>query len=71
MSAADHQAALSRQEQIWGGLYGPPQARELIAEVSRILDAEPDAEPADVFARVEPQDDTDWDEAGTNRPGFG
>lgn len=63
--------ALTRQEQIWGGLYGPPRAAAMVAEARERLAAESDAELADVIDALEPDDDIDPDEAGTYRPAVG
>lgn len=71
MSAADDDRALARQEQIWGGLYGPPGAAELVAKARAARAEDPDADIADIIRSVEPADDGDVDEAGTMRPGVG
>ncbi len=69
--AAEIDKALIRQEQIWGGLYGPPKAAELVAEARVRFAAEPQAEVSTVIASLEPDDDIDPDEAGTYRPAVG
>jgi hypothetical protein len=62
----------ARQEQIWGGLYGPPQAAELITAARAHREQHPDMPIREVFAAVEPSDaDDDPDEAGMARPGVG
>lgn len=63
-------AALDRQEQIWAGIYGPPRARELIAQARARLSADPDADVTAVLAAIDAglHDDDDLDEAGTMRP---
>ena len=63
--------ALIRQEQIWGGLYGPPRAAELVAEARRRLTDDPEAEIDAVLRALDPDDDIDADEAGTYRPAVG
>ena len=68
---ADDEKELARREQIWAGLYGPPRAAAMVAEARERLAADPDADLATVLAAVEPEDDTDPDEAGTYRPAVG
>ncbi|MGI9595796.1 MAG: hypothetical protein ACR2QK_06535 [Acidimicrobiales bacterium] len=68
MTNSDIDARLDRQEQIWGGLYGPPRARELVEEARARLAAEPTATVDSVLLALEPPDDIDADEAGTMRP---
>ena len=69
--AAEIDKALTRQELIWGGLYGPPKAAELVAEARRQLEADPGAEIAEVLQALDPDDEIDADEAGTYRPAVG
>jgi hypothetical protein len=69
--AAEIDKALIRQEQIWGGLYGPPRAAEMVAEARQRLTDDPDAEIADVIHAVDPDDEIDAEEAGTYRPAVG
>jgi hypothetical protein len=62
----------TRQEQIWGGLYGPPQAVELLAQARDYRAEHPEMDIREVFKAVEPSDeDDDPDEAGLARPGVG
>ncbi len=68
MTGGAHEARLDRQEQIWGGLYGPPRARALVAEARAALAADPEADIDRVLADLEPTDDIDTEEAGTMRP---
>ncbi len=68
---AEIDKALVRQEQIWGGLYGPPRAAEMVAEARQRLTADPEAEIDAVLRAIEPSDDIDTDEAGTYRPAVG
>lgn len=69
--AAEIDKALTRQEQIWGGLYGPPRAAEMVAQARQRLTADPGADIAEVIRAVDPEDDIDADEAGTYRPAVG
>lgn len=69
--AAEIDKALTRQELIWGGLYGPPRASALVAEARQQLEADPDADIAAVLHSLDPDDDIDADEAGTYRPAVG
>lgn len=68
---AEIDEALNRQEQIWGGLYGPPRAAELVAAARQHLTAEPEADIAEVIRSLEPDEDMDADEVGTYRPAVG
>lgn len=61
---------LARQETIWAGLYGPPRAAELVAQLRRRLEKEPDADLAMLVNELDPPDE-DWEESGLSRPGFG
>ena len=65
---SQHEAKLNRQEQIWAGLYGPPQAKALIDEARAALAADPDADLDAILADLEPADEIDTEEAGTMRP---
>ena len=67
----DTEAALDRQEMIWGGLYGPPRAKEMVAEARARLAADPDLDLSTVVAALDPEDDEGDDEAGLSRPGVG
>lgn len=69
--SADVDKALTRQELIWGGLYGPPRAAALVAEARERHGADPSLDIADVIAALEPDDDMDPDEVGTYRPAVG
>ncbi len=69
--AARIEQALSRQEAIWGGLYGPPRAADLVAEARERHAARPDADIAEILRSLDPDDDIDPDEAGTYRPAVG
>lgn len=69
--AAEAERALVRQEQIWGGLYGPPRAAEMVAEARRRLADDPEADVADIVRSLEPEEEIDADEAGTYRPAVG
>ncbi len=71
MVDADVEKVLIRQELIWGGLYGPPRAAELVADARRQLEADPGLDPAEVLRALDPDDDIDADEAGTYRPAVG
>ncbi|MGH1492358.1 MAG: hypothetical protein ACRBK7_23715 [Acidimicrobiales bacterium] len=66
----DVEAAFDRQEQIWGGLFGPPQARKLIDEARAQLQDKPGADVVEVLRSIDAglHDDDDPDEAGTMRP---
>jgi hypothetical protein len=68
---AEIEKALNRQEQIWGGLYGPPRAAAMVAEARTRLLADPDADIVAAIRSVEPDDEVDADEAGTYRPAVG
>ena len=69
---SDDERELSRQEQIWAGLYGPPRAAALVAEARERLAADPAGDVRTILADLEPSDDDgDLDEAGTMRPGVG
>ena len=65
---ADIDGELARQEQIWAGLYGPPEAKRLIDLARERLQADPDADVRALLRSMEPSDDFDEDEAGTMRP---
>jgi len=68
---ADDEKELARQEQIWAGLYGPPRAAEMVAEARQRRAADPESDIRDILVALEPDDDTDPDEAGTFRPAVG
>lgn len=59
---------LTRQEQIWAGLYGPATAAELVAAARAMRVDKPDADIREIVRSVEPEGDDDTDEAGTMRP---
>lgn len=69
--AAEIDKALTRQELIWGGLYGPPRAATLVAEARQQLEADPELEIVAVLEALDPDDAIDADEAGTYRPAVG
>jgi hypothetical protein len=66
-----NQSRMISQHEIWRRLYGPVRADEMIDEVHRRLERDPDLELAVVFRAVEPEDEDldDYDVIG--RPGFG
>jgi hypothetical protein len=67
---ADREAILNRQEQIWGGLFGPSRAQQLTEQARATLDADPGADAEEVVRAIDAvlHDDDDLDEAGTMRP---
>lgn len=72
-TAADEKE-FTRQEQIWAGLYGPPQAAGLIAKARALRAEQPGADLRALLHSVEPVDEDDDNEAdaiGIARPGFG
>ena len=66
----DVEKQLTRQQMIWEGLYGPPQAAEMVARAREALAADPSLDVADVLAGLDP-DDEDLDDGGLSRPGVG
>ncbi len=66
----DVEAVLNRQEQIWGGLFGPPRAREMIEEARGRLAADGGADINAIVKSIDAElhEDDDPDEAGTMRP---
>ncbi|MEM9562698.1 MAG: hypothetical protein AAGA93_08790 [Actinomycetota bacterium] len=71
MADAEVERVLTRQEQIWAGLYGPPRATALVAEARRRLEADPGLDPGEVLQALDPDEEIDADEAGTFRPAVG
>ena len=69
--AAEIDKALTRQELIWGGLYGPPRAAEMVADVRQRLATDPQLDIGEAIRAADPDDDIDADEAGTYRPAVG
>jgi hypothetical protein len=69
MTTSDQSRMISQNE-IWRRLYGPIRADEMMDEVRRRLEREPDLDLAATFRAVEPDEDADdYDVIG--RPGFG
>lgn len=66
----DPESVLSRQEQIWGGLFGPPRAKQLVDDVRARLADDPGADVDEIVRSIDSSlhEDDDLDEAGTMRP---
>ena len=69
--SADDVKALNRQEQIWGGMYGPARTTAMIDEVKAKRAANAEAPIAELIRAVDDPDDIDAEEAGTYRPAVG
>ncbi len=69
--SADDVKALNRQEQIWGGMYGPARTKTMLEEVKARRAADAEAPIATLIKAVDDPDDIDAEEAGTYRPAVG
>ena len=69
--SADDVKALTRQEQIWAGMYGPSRATAMIDDVKARRAADASAAIAELIRAVDDPDDIDAEEAGTYRPAVG
>jgi hypothetical protein len=69
MTTTDQSRMISQNE-IWRRLYGPVRAEQMMDDVRRRRDADPDLDLVATFRAVEPDEDSDdYDVIG--RPGFG
>jgi hypothetical protein len=66
-----NQSRMISQHEIWRRLYGPVRADEMIDEVRRRVERDPDLDLAAVFRAVDPDDEDSDDYDVIGRPGFG